>query len=158
MLVKTIKYTDYNGDEREEKYYFNLSAKEMMDLQFEKNGGFEEYFTNIINARDYATLYKEFKRLILMSYGHKSEDGRGFLKSEADREYFEHTAAFEQIIIEFMTEEDAVSKFIDQVMPPKEELDALSAKMEKMNVSAPEIATRPGSTPISFPKGMIKDA
>ena len=30
MLCKKIKYTDYNGNEREEEFYFNLSKAEIM--------------------------------------------------------------------------------------------------------------------------------
>ena len=33
MLKKTIKYTDYNGVERTEDFYFNLSKAEIMEKQ-----------------------------------------------------------------------------------------------------------------------------
>ena len=32
MLEKTIKYEDYNGVEREEVFYFNLTKAERMDM------------------------------------------------------------------------------------------------------------------------------
>ena len=34
MLVKRIKYTDYNGSTREEDFYFNLNKGEIFNMQF----------------------------------------------------------------------------------------------------------------------------
>ena len=33
MLKKTITYVDYNGNERTEDYYFNLSKAEIMETR-----------------------------------------------------------------------------------------------------------------------------
>ena len=33
MLKKTIKYTDYDGNEREEDFYFNLSKAEITEME-----------------------------------------------------------------------------------------------------------------------------
>ena len=33
MLKKTITYTDYNGSERTEDFYFNLSKAEIMEME-----------------------------------------------------------------------------------------------------------------------------
>lgn len=35
MLKKDIKYADFNGVEREESYYFNLSKAELMEMELE---------------------------------------------------------------------------------------------------------------------------
>ena len=39
MLKKTIKFNDYNGVEREEDFYFNLSEAEVMEMEMSHNGG-----------------------------------------------------------------------------------------------------------------------
>lgn len=33
MLKKTIKYVDYNDEEREEDFYFNLTKAELTQMQ-----------------------------------------------------------------------------------------------------------------------------
>ena len=35
MLKKTITYEDFNGVERKEDFYFNLSKAEIMEMQFD---------------------------------------------------------------------------------------------------------------------------
>jgi hypothetical protein len=36
MLRKVIKYTDYNGNEREETFLFNLDESELMEMELIK--------------------------------------------------------------------------------------------------------------------------
>ena len=35
MITKTIKYVDYNGVEREEKFLFNLTKAELMEMEYQ---------------------------------------------------------------------------------------------------------------------------
>ena len=42
MITKVIKYTDYNGVEREEKFLFNLSKAELMEMEMGTTGGLTE--------------------------------------------------------------------------------------------------------------------
>ena len=42
MLKKTIKYNDYNGVERNEDFYFNLSQAELMEMEMSTTGGLTE--------------------------------------------------------------------------------------------------------------------
>ena len=43
MVIKTIKYEDYNGNVREEKFHFNLNQAELMEMEASKNGGLSTY-------------------------------------------------------------------------------------------------------------------
>ena len=83
MLIKNITYTDYDGNERNETFYFNLSKAELMELEMSIDGGWAERIQQIVNAKDVPTLSKIFKDLILRSYGEKSPDGKRFVKSAA---------------------------------------------------------------------------
>lgn len=40
MYKKTITYTDYNGVERKEDFYFNLNRAELTKLELSKDGGY----------------------------------------------------------------------------------------------------------------------
>lgn len=120
MIKWPIKYTDYNGEEREEDFYFNLSKAEVMEMNLEANGAYPEYLQRIVDTRDGEMLAKEFKRFILKSYGEKSPDGRRFVKSEALREAFSQTEAYSELYMQMLSDEAAIQKFITGVLPKVE--------------------------------------
>ena len=120
MIKWPIKYTDYNGEEREEDFYFNLSKAEVVEMNLEANGAYPEYLQRIVEQRDGEKLAKEFRRLILKSYGEKSPDGRRFVKSEALREEFSQTEAYSELYMQMLSDEAAIQKFITGVLPKVE--------------------------------------
>ena len=65
MLKKPITYTDYNGVERTEDFYFNLSKAELMEMELGVTGGMTEMLNKIIAAKDAPSLMKTFKEMIL---------------------------------------------------------------------------------------------
>lgn len=42
MLKKTISYTDYDGNERTEDFYFNLSKAEIIEMELGTAGGMKK--------------------------------------------------------------------------------------------------------------------
>lgn len=117
MLKKTITYTDYSGIERTEDFYFNLSKAEILEMQLSVNGGFAEMLQKIIKAKDFPTLVKTFKELILMSYGEKSEDGRRFVKSKEISDAFAQTEAYSILFMELSNDDKAASEFVNGILP-----------------------------------------
>ena len=61
MLKKTITYTDYNGVERTEDFYFNLSKAELMEMELSAVGGLGDTIQKIISAKDNPAIIKIFK-------------------------------------------------------------------------------------------------
>jgi hypothetical protein len=88
MLKKTITYTDYNGVERTEDFYFNLNKAEILEMELSTEGGLQQMIEKIIAAQDMPALSKYFKDIILMSYGEKSPDGKRFIKNQEIRDAF----------------------------------------------------------------------
>lgn len=82
MLKKTITYNDYNGNERTEDLYFNLSQAEVMEMEMSTTGGLAEMIQKIVAAQDAPAIIKIFKEIILKAYGEKSPDGKRFIKSD----------------------------------------------------------------------------
>lgn len=117
MLKKVIKYEDYNGVEREEPFYFNLSKAEMLEMQMSINGGFEEMINQIIAEQDSAKIMEIFKQIILKAYGKKDLDGRRFIKSEELSKEFTETEAYSELIMELATDADKAADFIKGIMP-----------------------------------------
>lgn len=117
MLKKTITYEDYNGVERTEDFYFNLSKAEIMEMEMGTTGGLAEMLQRIVAAKDTAAIIKVFKDLILKAYGEKSADGKHFNKSEALAIAFSQTEAYSILFMELATDADAASKFVNGIVP-----------------------------------------
>lgn len=117
MLTKTIKYTDFNGVEREEEFRFHLSKAELLEMELTQDGGLTAILDRIVKANDIPSLVKEFKRVVLMSYGVKSDDGRRFIKDDELRKAFSETDAYSQIFMELVTDDEAAAAFINGILP-----------------------------------------
>lgn len=117
MLKKTITYTDYNGVERTEDFYFYLSKADLMEMEMGTTGGFAEMIQKVVNAQDAPAIIKIFKDLILKAYGEKSADGKRFIKNDELREAFSQTEAYSQLFMELATDSDAAAKFVNGIMP-----------------------------------------
>lgn len=117
MLKKVIKYTDYNGVEREEEKYFNFNKAELMEMELTTVGGLSGLIDKIINTKDYPSLVKMFKGLILDSYGEKSADGVQFEKSESIRKRFEQSEAYSELFMELATNSESAANFIKGIIP-----------------------------------------
>lgn len=117
MLKRNITFTDFNDKEVTETLYFNLSKSEMIEMEMMAEGGFAESLQRIVEAKDVAKLIVEFKKIILASYGEKSDDGKRFIKNEKLREEFSQTAAYNALFMELATDDNAATEFITGVLP-----------------------------------------
>ena len=120
MLKKTITYIDYNGTERKEDFYFNLSKAEIMEMEMGTTGGMVEMINKIVAAQDAPAIIDMFKKMIRKAYGEKSADGKRFIKSKELSEAFSQTEAYSQLFMELATDADAASKFVNGIVPAQE--------------------------------------
>lgn len=117
MLKKTMTYIDYNGTERTEDFYFNLTKAEIMEMELGISGGMVEMLQRIIASQDGPEIIRIFKDLVLKAYGVKSPDGKRFIKNATLREEFEQIAAYSDLFMELATDADKASEFINGIMP-----------------------------------------
>ena len=121
MIKKTVTYTDYNGVERTENFYFNLNKAEVMEMEMSTDGGMAESIQKIVDAKDAPAIIRVFKDLVLKAYGVKSDDGRQFKKAKPDgtryADDFKETEAYSQIFMELATDADAAAKFVNGIIP-----------------------------------------
>ena len=117
MVIKKIKYTDFNGVKREEEFMFNLTEAEITEMELMTDGGLSDSIKKIISAQDTPEIIKTFKMLLLKSYGEKSADGRRFIKSEELTEAFTQTNAYSQFFMELATDDKAAIAFINGIIP-----------------------------------------
>ena len=117
MLKKPITYTDYNGVERTEDFYFNLSKAELMEMELGVTGGMTEMLNKIIAAKDAPSLMKTFKEMIMKAYGVKSDDGKRIIKSEELSIAFTQTEAYSVLFMELITDDKAAADFVNGIIP-----------------------------------------
>lgn len=124
MLKKIIAFEDYDGNKREEDFYFNLSKAELIEMYASVSGGFDNELKALVSAQNQPELMKRFKKIIMESYGVKSADGRRFVKSKDLSEEFEQTEAYTNLLMELLSSPDAAAAFINGIMP--KELEQLA--------------------------------
>ena len=117
MITKEITYTDYNGQERTEKYQFNFPKAELTEMELSVNGGLSAMMERIKETDDRPELMRIFKELILKAYGVKSADGKRFVKSDELRTEFSQTEAYSELYMELVTNTESAITFFNGLIP-----------------------------------------
>lgn len=117
MIKRTITYTDYNGVERTEDFYFNLTKAEILEMELSTSGGLSEMITKLAAELEVPAILKIFKTLLLKAYGEKSLDGKYFNKSEEISNNFSHTEAFSILYTELATDDKKAAEFFKALTP-----------------------------------------
>lgn len=130
MIKWPITYTTYNDDTITEDFYFNLNKAELVQMQFDVNGAYSEFIKRIMNERDLRTIGDQFRKIILGSYGKKSDDGKQFRKSPEIVAEFEQSEAYSVLYMELLQDADKMSKFMRGILPK-----------DLQNVETPKLVT-----------------
>lgn len=131
MYIKKIKFKDFNDNEREQDFYFNLRKDELAKLSAKYGQNFESNVRTMAMNDDKAGLYKLFEDLIKSSYGQKSEDGLHFRKSDQIWDDFYDSSAYEALFMEIMSDTDAAISFFKGIMP-KDIAEKVEEELEKV--------------------------
>lgn len=143
MLKKTITYTDYDGVQRTEDFYFNLSKAEITEMELSMEGGMRAYIQKIIAAKSQLALVTLFKEIVMKSYGKKSPDGRLFMKNDAIRAEFEAHPAYSMIYMDLVTDEAKASAFVNGIIPADAQNVKPAIEMAATANAAPALSVAP---------------
>ncbi|MDF2800227.1 MAG: hypothetical protein K0S61_130 [Anaerocolumna sp.] len=117
MLRKKITYTDFDGNEITEDFYFNLTKAEVTKMELSTNGGLGVSLQKIVDTKDSKRIIETFEDLISKSYGEKSLDGKRFIKSKELSEAFMQTEAYSELFMELATKADMAVAFVNGILP-----------------------------------------
>ena len=117
MYTRSFTYKDWNDVERTEEFRFNLTKAELMEMQYEQEGGMREYLDKIIKSNNQKELMRLFKDLVLKAYGEKSEDGKYFIKNDEIRQRFASTPVYSELFMELSTDSKVAADFVNGIMP-----------------------------------------
>jgi hypothetical protein len=117
MLKKTITYVDYDGNERTEDFYFNLTKTEVAEIELSTNGGLAKALDKIVKEQDSKKVLELLKDIVLKAYGEKSIDGKRFIKTQELRDGFTQTEAYSELFMDLITNADMAATFINGIIP-----------------------------------------
>lgn len=134
MYKRTVKYEDFDGNQREEDLYFNLTEAETIKW-LTTNGDYtlDQLLRQLVKERKGKEIIKCMEELIQSSYGVKSLDGRKFDKSPEVVKDFIQTEAYSIILTELLTDSNKAADFVNRIIPKK-----MSDNIAKMVKEHPE--------------------
>lgn len=139
MLKKTIKFKTINIDtgleeEDELDAYFNLTKAEAIELNIRND------LELIGRSKDQNTIMDTFQRVLRLSYGVRTGDGK-FLKRTPEGGYyfdsFSTTEAYSELFMELFTDSNYALEFIRAILP-KEAVEAQEAREQQSQSNIPE--------------------
>lgn len=120
MIKKTVTFTNYNGVEVKEDFFFNLNKAELTELRFSNGGDYAAMVQKAVDTKNPQELVEIFKEILQKSYGEKSADGKFYKTDEYGRPLIRNlvsSAAYEKIYMELATDDKAAAEFINGVVP-----------------------------------------
>lgn len=146
MIVKTVKYKGFDGDDIEEKVYLHLTKAEFlkMDLKYSDYGGLINYMRKLLtDVKDGDTFMKPLvtvlETLILSAYGRKTDDGRFVKKINGQvlADEFETSEAYSALLINLLSE-DGINEIEPLIMGilPMAELDMKTYNEKKAQMKS----------------------
>lgn len=132
MLKKTITYTDYNGVERTEDCYFNLSKMDLMRMETSKDGGYSALVDRMIKSNDANFIMNTLEDLIKRAYCVKSDDGKRLVKSDELSTAFMQSPMYDILVFDMIQDPQKATEFINGILPTDvEDVVALKKTQEE---------------------------
>lgn len=138
MRKETRTYVDWDGRERTEDFYFNLTRAECISINNKTPGGLGAVLEKIVKANDAGTVQTTFEDLLGRSFGVKSDDGRRLIKGK-DQEYFRafsETPAYDDLMCDLITIPGYAAEFFNEVIP----VEQVAELVERINKNAEALA------------------
>lgn len=121
MILKTIKFKNYAGEEEVGNFYFNLSKGELVKMQMSaidhRTESFQDKLEKIGSSLNGKALIAVIDEMIDNSYGVKTSDGKRFIKTAEDLEYFKSTEAYSELVVELCTDAEKAAEFVNGLIP-----------------------------------------
>lgn len=145
MLKQNVAYTDFDDNESVETLYFNLTKTELadnLDLK-EEFEALEKDFTGDgtreLEAHEVRKILELVKKLMRLSYGVRSADGKRFIKTEEQWTEFTQTAVYDKFLFSLFEDPGNSMAFITGIIPKDLRAAAVEAT-KKSGVDASVVA------------------
>lgn len=120
MTSYKVTYTDYNGNSRTEKHYFNLNQTELTMLNARYGGSLQQTVARLSLTENPKEMMEILMDVFKTSYGRMDDDGVHFRKSPEIWDDFASTPAFDKLFMSIMSTDENSAKFMRGIMPKPE--------------------------------------
>ena len=146
MFKTDVTYTNFLDQEVTETLRFNLREDELLDLVAEDPTFDSGFLAYISQEKDYQKMLKVVRKLVILSYGEVSEDGRSFRKSDEKALDFLQSPAYTAFMEKLFASEDgsAFANFIMQVVPSRYS-NELKKRISEAGVNTTTVKTLPAA-------------
>lgn len=139
MLKKSITYSDLDGNSVTDDFYFNLSKSELVEMELSEKDGLSAQFQELIAAEDGGKIIAALKKILSMSVGQRSEDGKTFKKSEDITNSFMQSDAYSELFMSLVSETDGAVEFIKGMMPASLAKEVVDHQLPEKEYSTEEL-------------------
>lgn len=150
MIKVPITYTNFDDQEVTEEHYFHLSKSELLDMLAESGGeDIVARLERVGKSNDGALIMSTFKEIIGSAYGQRVDgSGSEFYKDPDLTRRFLGSLAFDQLLVDLVTNAVSAAAFIEGLMP---------SGLDKLAAAA---AANPATTdvPLPFDAQDLKDS
>lgn len=131
MVKETVTYKDFDGNERTDSLYFNLTVAEWLklDASYSSKGGIRQFIKSAVDRNDTEAILNLFEKLLLTSYGVKTDDMR-FVKNKELSEQFGYSEGYSTLLIRFLTNTEEGTRFFEKLLPKESDLPASARAIE----------------------------
>lgn len=132
MIKKTISYHDFEGDVREDDFYFSLTQVQFARINRLFPNGLEEYMKKITKDKNADELFRVIDILVSEAYGERQ--GTRFVKVTPDgqklSDFFTNTEAYDNLLTDLLSSDDALINFLTGCLN-KDAQEKVQAELEK---------------------------
>lgn len=131
MLKKSITYEDFDGIQRTEDFYFNLTKAELLKwITTTGDYSLDKVILRLAKENNGKKIIELIDSLIKTAYGEKSIDGRRIVKNEEVWNNFYESEAYSVLFMELVSDSRNTAKFIQDIIP-KEYVESIAEEFKK---------------------------
>lgn len=123
MIKETVEYVDFDDKPQTMDLHFHLSKTELLDHIYLKDeltslqDDLEKADGDDISTENVVKVVQLVKKLVKLSYGSRSDDGKRFIKNDAVWEEFAYSAAYDAFVYSLFEQPNRAISFLTNLIP-----------------------------------------
>lgn len=141
MLALDRTYENFKGEMVTKTFYFHLSNKELRKMPLAQElpenvttENLQEVVTSIAKEKSSEDMISTIESFVADAFGYVSDDGEEFLKDKELTKAFMNSTAFDDLIMDLISDESYLENFLINVVP-KKMAPNIKAAFDRVNVN-----------------------
>lgn len=123
MIKKDVSYVDFDEKAQTDTLWFHVSKSRLTDHMSELKADIDAVDSIVqgdkrdLSIPEAQRVLDLIKKMVRLSYGVRSEDGKRFRQTEQDWEDFRYSAVYDKLLTDFMENPASAMTFLEEIMP-----------------------------------------